>query len=161
MLLNIKSQSIINEFVECCLTLNEERMTNFLNVNTSLFKASVYESDKIPFIESIKDIFNAFKDNAPVITVTEKKCIDCKCGDLVKLFSVSYENNPLLNSSFGFIIKLEDDSISKISEFSSTKSYMSRLKKRLYKGLNEQQVIELNEAINTLPELQKCTCKLQ
>ncbi|MDP3556237.1 MAG: hypothetical protein Q8T03_02620 [Bacteroidota bacterium] len=161
MTINTASQMLLQEFVECCLTLSEERMIYFLNVNPSFFKVSEYESDPILFIDSISEIFNEFRENNPIITVIEKKCIDCKCGDLVKLFKVTYENNPLLNSTFGFMIKLEEGNVSQISEFSSTKSYMSRLNKRLYGGLNEQQVIELNEAIKTLPELQKCTCRLE
>lgn len=161
MQLNIKSQSILNEFVECCLTLDEERITDFLNVNPSLIKVCEYISDPIPFIDSVREIFNEFRANNPTITVTEKKCIDCKCGDLVKLFSVSYENNPLLNSSFGFMVKLEDGNIAEISEFSNTKSYMSRLNKRLFGGLNAQQVIEMNEVINNLPDLGKCSCRFE
>ena len=161
MQLNIKSQSILNEFVECCLTLDEERITSFLKVNPSLIKVCEYGSDPMPFLDSIKEIFNEFKKNNPTITVTEKKCIDCICGDLVKLFTVTYESNPLLNSGFGFMIKLENGNMVQISEFSETRSYMSRLKKRLYDALNEQQVIEQNEAMNSLPDLGKCNCRLE
>ena len=45
MQLNIKSQSILNKFVECCLTLDEERITIFLNVNPSLIKVCEDGSD--------------------------------------------------------------------------------------------------------------------
>ncbi len=153
MRLNNKSEYILNEFVECCLTLNEERMTTFLSDNPSLFKVSEYESTPILFIDSIKETFNEFKSNNPIITVSENKSVDSKREDIVKLFNVRYENTPSLNSNFGFVIKIESQSITEIIEYSHTKSYMGKIDKRLFGGLNEQQIIDLKEAIKNLPDL--------
>lgn len=151
MKLESKSHSILSEFVECCLALNEERMADFLKINHTLSKVSEYESDPIHLIDSIKETFNEFKSNNPIITVSEKKSVDSKREDIVKLFNVTYENTPSLNSNFGFLIKIENQVITEITEYSHTKSYKAKIDKRLFGGLNEQQIIELKEAIKDLP----------
>lgn len=153
MRLDIKSESILNEFIECCLTLDEKRIINFLKVNPSLIKVNIYESDPITFQDSIKETFNEFILNSPLITVSEKKSVDEKCEDVIKLFNVTYENMPSLNSNFGFLIKIENHTITEIIEYSHTKSYRAKLDKRLFGGLNGQQIMELKEAIKNLPDL--------
>ena len=71
----------------------------------------------------------------------------------LKLFTVTYENNPTKKSNFGFIFKIINSSIIEICEFSGSKSYQKRLNERLFGGLNEEEIIKLKQAIKYLPDL--------
>lgn len=152
--LDTKSQATLNAFVQSCLTLNIENINDLIIANPSLIKVSAYESDPIPFIDSVKEIFDGFKINSPIITVENSNYVDfCNPITLTKKFNVTYENNPTLNSNFGFTFVIMDNIITEIYECSASKSYQKRLDDRLFGGLNEDEIRELKQAIKDLPDL--------
>lgn len=152
--LDLKSQTILNVFVQSCLTLDIENINVLLTDNPSLCKVNPYESEPIFLIDSIKEIFNEFKIDAPNIS-TENTKYKHKNNETIflKLFTVTYENNPTKKSNFGFIFKIINSSIIEICEFSGSKSYQKRLNERLFGGLNEEEIIKLKQAIKYLPDL--------
>ena len=149
--LDIKSQAILNVFVQSCLTLNIENINKLFAANPSLIKASEY--DIMPFLERVNEIFNEFKENNSIISVQDSKCNGCTPGGLTKQFNVINENDPALNSNFGFLITIENNRISEISECTQYKSYQKRLNERLFGGLNEEEIRERKQAVKNLPDI--------
>lgn len=151
MKLDDKSQLILDEFVQSCLTLNIERVAKLFKDNPTLTKASIY--DEMPFLERVNEIFDEFKVNSPVITGVDSTCSGCTPGGLTKKFNVTYQNRPALNSNFGFLINIEENKVTEIYECSQFRSYQFRLKKRIYKGMTDEQIKEFTEASNSLPDI--------
>jgi len=154
--LDSKSQTVLDEFVASCLTLDFERVKNLFKANPEYFKLNplMIEAgiEDQPLLDRIEEIFNEFKENNPAVTVKDRDCTGCHGGN-TKLFTVSY--NGVKTSQFGFLIKQEGNSITEIRECSQYKSYQDKLSKRMYAGKTEAEIKQMKADGEGLPDLWK------
>lgn len=141
---------MLEKFINSCLLLDIRGVKEQIG---SVVSIQIFNGEEYDLLKRIENLFNEFRNDNPLVTVSDDICNGCSKGTKTKLFNVTYQNNPNKNSQFGFLIESENGIISHIHECTQYKAYQDKLSKRIFAGKTEIETMLLKSAIEGLPEL--------